>query len=163
MNAVFSECGQFRYTISDVWDEALPVLVWCLFNPSVAGGTKPDGTPITDPTWTKGVGFSKRLGYGGQIFCNPYAFVSTKPAGLKQAGYPVGPDNDRHILESCAKGDGKVVCAWGALGRKLSRPVEVARMIRAAGYQTMALGFTEDGLPRHPLMLAYDTPLVPFK
>jgi hypothetical protein len=57
-------------------------------------------------------------------------------------------------------GDGKVVCAWGALGRKMARPLEVLAMIRKAGFTPVALGFTGDGLPRHPLMLAYDTPLV---
>lgn len=160
MEAIFSDCGRFRYRLWDVWDDTKPILPWCLFNPSKAGAQ--DGDAIaTDPTWTKGVGFSKRLGYGGQVFVNPFAFVSTDPKGLKMAGYPVGPDNDRHILEACAMGDGSVICAWGALGRKLSRPVEVLAMIRAAGYRPMALGFTSDGLPRHPLMLGYSTVLEP--
>ena len=75
-------------------------------------------------------------------------------------GYPVGPDNDRHIMAACKMGDGKVICAWGALGRGLSRPTEVLHMIRNAGFKPMALGFTADGLPRHPLRLGYDTPLV---
>lgn len=161
MKAIFSECGRFRYLLWDVWDDTKPILPWCLFNPSVAGTPRPDGTLAPDPTWTKGIGFSTRLGYGGQVFCNPFAYVSTDPAGLKSAGYPVGPDNDSHILEACAMGDGSVVCAWGALGRKLSRPLEVLAMIRKAGFRPMALGFTADGLPRHPLMLAYNTALVP--
>jgi hypothetical protein len=159
MQAIFSDCGLFRYSIWDVWDDTKPMLAWCLHNPSQAG-KEVGGKRIPDPTWTKGVGFSKRLGYGGQVFCNPFAFISTEPAGLKKAGYPIGPENDAHILRACAMGDGKVVCAWGALGRKLSRHVEVMAMIRKAGYRPHALGFTADGLPRHPLMLAYDTPLV---
>lgn len=160
MKAIFSDCGKFRYLLWDVWDASKPILPWCLFNPSKAGAQ--DGeTMATDPTWRKGVGFSKRLGYGGQVFCNPYAYVSTYPADLKAASYPVGPDNDRYIIEACTMGNGPVVCAWGALGRKLSRPIEVLSMIRKAGFTPMALGFTADGLPRHPLMLGYDTPLVP--
>jgi hypothetical protein len=161
MQAVFSDCGRFRYLLWEVWDESKPILPWCLFNPSEAGKRKPDGTMKTDPTWRKGVGFSKRLGYGGAVFCNPYAFVATKAKKLKAAGYPAGPENDSYILKACGMGDGKVVCAWGALGRGLSRPAEVLRMIRAAGFTPMALGFTADGLPRHPLMLGYDTALVP--
>jgi len=161
MQAVFSDCGKYRYVLWDVWDTTKPVLPWCLFNPSKAGAQ--DGDKIaTDPTWRKGVGFSKRLGYGGQVFVNPFAYVSTDPKGLKAAGYPIGPDNDKHILAACAMGTGVVVCAWGALGRGLSRPAEVVSMIRAAGYRTMALGFTADGLPRHPLMLGYKTCLEPF-
>ena len=160
MKAKFSDCGKYRYLLWEIWDDTKPVLAWCLFNPSKAGATEGDQM-ATDQTWIKGIGFSKRLGYGGQVFCNPYAFVSTDPKGLKTAGYPVGPDNDRHILEACEMGDGKVVCAWGALGRKLYRPIEVLALIRHSGFTPMALGFTADGLPRHPLMLGYDTPLVP--
>lgn len=161
MHAVFSDCGRFRHLLWEVWDESLPMLAWCLFNPSQAG--RNDGEKVVkDPTWTKGVGFSKRLGYGGQVFCNPYDFISTDPKGLKSAGYPVSPMNDEFILKACAMGDGKVVCAWGALGRKLARPLEVLELVRRAGYQPMALGFTADGLPRHPLMLAYETALVPW-
>jgi hypothetical protein len=162
MQATFSDCGRFRHLLWDRWDESLPMLAWCLFNPSQAGKVV-DGKRIPDPTWTKGVGFSKRLGYGGQVFCNPFDFISTEPKGLKAAGYPKSQDADAHILKACAMGDGKVVCAWGALGRGLSRPPEVLALIRAAGYQPMALGFTADGLPRHPLMLGYDTKLEPMQ
>lgn len=156
----FSACGKFRHRLLVVWDEAGPILPWCLFNPSVAGQLDAAGKPRPDPTMTKGVGFSQRFGFGGMVFTNPYDYISTDPKGLKAAGYAVSADNDQHILEACAMGDGRVVCAWGALGRKLSRPVEVLRMIRAAGFKPMALGFTDDGLPRHPLMLSYSTELV---
>ena len=159
MQATFSECGRFRHLIWEVWDGSLPMLAWCLFNPSQAGKIV-DGAGIPDPTWTKGIGFSKRLGYGGQVFSNPFDFISTDPKGLKAAGYPKSEHADRYILDACRMGDGKIVCAWGALGRGLSRPQEVLTMIRGAGFTPMALGFTADGLPRHPLMLAYDTPLV---
>ncbi len=158
MEAVFSPCGRFRHLLWDVWDPSKPMLAWCLFNPSQAGKLV-DGKRVPDPTWTKGVGFSQRLGYGGMVFCNPYDFISTEPKGLKAAGYPVSPENDRYILQACGMGDGKVICAWGAMGRGLSRPVEVLAMIRRAGFKPMALGFTADRLPRHPLMLPYDTPL----
>ena len=162
LQAVFSECGQFRYLLWEVWDESKPMLTWCLFNPSEAGKIDNAGHMKTDPTWRKGRGFSTRLGYGGQVFSNPYAFSATDARELKRKGYPVGPENDRYILEACGMGDGNVVCAWGALGRGLARPREVWEMIRRAGFQTMALGFTADHLPRHPLMLSYETPLVPY-
>jgi len=161
MQAKFSDCGHFRYLLWDVWDDTKPVLPWCLFNPSVAGA-QVDGSIKSDPTWRKGVGFSKRLGYGGMVFCNLFAFVSTDPAGLKTAGYPVGDENHEAILAACRMGEGKVVCAWGALARGLDRPAQVLSLILRHGFQPMALGFTADGLPRHPLMLSYKTPLEPF-
>ena len=162
MLSVFSDCGQYRYLLWEQWDPSKPMLTWCLFNPSKAGSSQ-DCEPVQDHTWKKGLGFSQRLGYGGQVFCNPFAYVSTNPKGLKAAGYPIGPKNDRYIRKACRMGDGKVVCAWGALGRGLARPGEVLDLIRSWGYQPMALGFTADGHPRHPLMLAYDTPLVPIR
>lgn len=35
-------------------------------------------------------------------------------------------------------------------------------MVRKAGYRTLALGRTDDGLPLHPLRLAYATPVEVF-
>lgn len=162
IEAVFSECGSFRHTLVETWDPTLPMAVWVLMNPSIAGGKGADGQTRSDPTARKGKGFSQRLGFGSQVFVNLFDFISTKPAGLKRAGYPVSPDCDRYILQACSKGKGGVICAWGANARGLARPHEVLRLIRAAGFETYALGFTEDGIPRHPLMLAYSTPLEPF-
>lgn len=159
---VFSECGTFRYLIAEIWDSSKPVLPWCLLNPSIAGETLADGELAEDPTWRKGRAFSTRLGYGGQVFVNPWAYVATDFADLRRAGYPVGPGNDASILEACAMGDGKVVVAWGRNAKGLSRPVEVLAMIRKAGYQPMALAITKDGLPGHPLMLPYSCELKPF-
>lgn len=160
ISAVFSECGRFRHWLQWVWDDSLPLLPWCLFNPSTAGRVSVTGDVEADATARKGRGFSERLGYGGFVFVNPYDYISTNPRGLAAAGYPVSPVNDGYILMACAMGRGEVVFAHGALGRGLARPGEVLGMVRAAGYRPMALGFTADGLPRHPLMLGYSTPLV---
>lgn len=150
MHARFSPCGRFRLLLWERWAASRPMLVWCLFNPSVAGQ---DGR--TDPTWRKGRGFSERLGYGGQVFCNLFDFVATKPANLRAAGYPCSSGNDWAILEAAGMGDGTVVCAWGALARGLDRPREVVSLLAAAGARPVCLGTTDDGLPRHPLMLPY--------
>jgi len=159
---VFSPCGKFRYLLAEIWDASRPMLSWCLLNPSVAGRELDDGELGEDPTWKKGRGFSTRFGYGGQVFVNPWAYIATDFDDLRSAGYPIGPDNDAFILEACAMGDGKVVCAWGRNAKGLSRPAEVLAMIRRAGYQPMALTLTKDGLPGHPLMLSYKCELTPF-
>lgn len=152
---VFSPCGKFRSLLMEVWDSTKPILPWCLLNPSIAGRKKPDGTLQNDPTWTKGRGFSERLGYGGQVFVNPWDYVATDFADLKRAGYPFSETNDAYILEACAMGDGTVMVAWGRNALGLSRPTEVLAMIKRAGYTPMALDITKDGLPSHPLMLSY--------
>lgn len=162
MTAEFSPCGRFRGLLWEQWDPSLPMLAWCLCNPSVAGQRNEDGSLKDDPTWRKGRGFSERNGYGGQVFCNPWDYCATDFADLKRAGYPVSPENDASILRACAMGDGTVVVAWGANGRGLSRPAEVLKLIRSHGYKTRSLGVLADGLPRHPLMLSYATPLTEF-
>jgi hypothetical protein len=152
MIATFSLDGQYRHDLREAWDDTLPTAVWCLMNPSIAGI---DGQP--DPTWRKGVGFSKRLGYGGQVFVNLSDYICTKlPAGMRPSWSEC---NDEFIMRAAAQGDGTVICAWGALARGWPRAAAVTAMLRGVGFRTMALGFTADGIPRHPLMLPYSTPL----
>lgn len=158
MESVFSRCGKFRYLLWERWDATKPMAAWCLMNPSQAGKTVGSKT-VEDPTWRKGRGFSQRHGYGGQVFCNLYAFIATNPRHLADARYPIGPENNQHILEAARMSDGRMICAWGGLARGLGRPSEVVEMLRHRAVQLRALGFTKDGLPRHPLMLAYSAPL----
>lgn len=155
--AVFSECGKFRHSIEEIWDASKPPAVWVLANPSIACDERPD------PTWTKGVGFSKRLGYGGAIFTNVFDFVATKPRVLFDLGCPRSNAADRFIMHAALRGDGTVICGWGAVLRGRPECQAVTRMLRNAGFRTMALGFTDFGEPRHPLMLAYKTPLVEWR
>lgn len=162
ISAVFSPCGRFRYLLRWVWNQKLPVLPWVLYNPSRAGSVDANGKVQDDHSARKGRGFCERLGYGGFVWANCFAFVSTESAGLRAAGYPVGPENDDYILKACREGAGDVVVAWGALATGLSRPIEVLDLIRGAGYRTMSLGRTVGGLPCHPLRLSYITPLEPF-
>lgn len=149
--AIISDCGLFRYSLTRIWNHDLPLLVWILLNPSVADAM------LDDQTVLKGMGFTARLGFGGMVFLNLYAYRATKPVALKLAGYPIGAANDEHIDEWLRKaGGGFVLCGWGANARGLARPAEVLRLVRAAGLHPMALHLTKDGIPGHPLMLAYD-------
>lgn len=143
--AVFSECGQFRYVLAREWDAGLPTLGYCALNPSIAGDTDEDQSSM------KFRGFAERLGYGGYLTCNLYAWISTDPRGLKAAGYPVGPVNDMHIRRSLAGLD--VICAWGGNAAKLSRPRAVLSLLREIGARTLALKINSDGTPAHPLYL----------
>lgn len=151
--ALFSGCLRFRHELSEIWDASRKPAVWLLANPSIASESVPDAT------WTKGVGFSKRLGYGGQIFTNVFDYIATDPRDLKAAGYPCSPNNFAQILDAACRGDGSVICAWGAVLRGRHEPNVVAQVLRIAGFRTMALGMTSLGEPRHPLMLPYETPL----
>ncbi len=147
MSAIFSPCGKFRYVLARQWDDAKPILGYMGLNPSQAG------VVIEDNTSLRFRGFAERLGYGGYVTCNLYGYISTDPKGLKALGYPVGPDNDAHIAAALKGLD--VICAWGSNAKGLSRPREVARLLREIGARTLALRVNGDGTPAHPLYLPY--------
>lgn len=154
-SAVISECGAYRYVLGRDWDIARPLLGFIMLNPSTADAD------IDDPTIRKCIGFSERLGFGALRVVNLFAFRATKPAALKAAGYPVGPDNDTHTWGTLAACD-TIVCAWGVNARNLSRPQEVVSSLRAMRRTPKALKLTEDGIPCHPLMLPYTCTLTEY-
>jgi hypothetical protein len=101
-----------------------------------------------DPTLRRCIDYASAWGFGGVCMTNLFAFRATKPADMKAAADPVGPQNDRH-LRRVAKRAGVVVAAWGAHGRYLGRDLKVFAILRSLHY----LKFTKRGLPRHPLYL----------
>lgn len=146
--ALFSACGRYRGLLWRRWDTSLPLLGYLALNPSTAGAD------VEDQSSMKFTGFAERLGYGGYVTANLYAWCATKPADLKAAGYPVGDDNDAHT-EAMARACSKVICAWGSNARRLARPAEALAILRRVGRQPYALKLNADGTPAHPLFLAY--------
>lgn len=154
--AILSDCGKFRYRLWRYWDASKSPLVFVMLNPSTADAN------ADDPTIRKCIGFAKRYNHGGIEVLNLYAYRATKPADLKKAGYPVGPENDAHIatvVQDHADAHSNVICAWGANAKGLSRPDAVLRLLRNLGVRPRALHFTNDGIPAHPLMLPYGSGL----
>jgi hypothetical protein len=138
----------------------MPRLFFVMLNPSTADGT------VDDPTIRRCVGFATRNGYGSIQVFNLFAFRATHPEDLKAAGYPVGPDNDTDMVADIGRfmdqqpwpGAHKIVCAWGAGARDpvvRDRAIEVTNLLTRCGWPLHALAWTADGIPRHPLMLAY--------
>ena len=152
--AVLSPCGQFWYRLGRQW-APLPVLAFVMLNPSTADAE------IDDATIRRCVKFAAADDFGGIDVVNLFAHRATKPEDLRRAGYPVGPENDRHIVEA-VRGAGAVCLAWGANVAGLERPQIVLPMIRAQGIDPQCLRITRSGYPQHPLMLASSTRLMPF-
>lgn len=156
--AEFSPCGAYRYRLEHVWDRrARPLYVVCL-NPSTADAHR------DDPTVRKLVGFAIRANAGGFVLGNLYAWRATEPRDLWSAIDPVGPDNDSHLqgmLIAAGATGATVVAAWGAHARP-ERAAQVAELARRLEVPLHCWGRTAAGEPRHPLMLAYSTPLEPF-
>jgi len=91
--AVLSRCGKYRFMLGRAWDEPdsaqdtdtgfgkwkRPLCVWLMLNPSTADHSQ------DDPTIRKCVGFSQRLGCGGLIVVNLFAWRATDPDDLAEA------------------------------------------------------------------------------
>lgn len=151
-SAAFSPCRRYRYKLSRVWSPTLPAVVFVGLNPSTADEQK------DDPTVRRCIGFARKWNFGGLILVNLFAYRSTDPAGLLWAGDPVGPENDEQILAS-ARTAAQVVLAWGAKGNLLDRDQQVLSLLPDAH----CLGTTKDGHPKHPLYLAGNTRVRPFR
>lgn len=151
MKTVFSPCRKYRYTLWREWDSLIGGK-YCMFvglNPSTADEV------TDDPTIRRCIGFAKRWGYGAVCMTNLFAFRSTDPMTMLACADPVGPDNDKWLVE-IAKGAGIVVAAWGTHGDHLGRGKIVRMGFMQHGINLQCLGHTKDGYPRHPLYLRGD-------
>lgn len=154
--AIISSCERYRYTLERTWDPELPVLVFCMLNPSKADAVE------DDPTIRRCIGFAKREGCGGIRVVNLFAWRTKSPSELpKCAVEAAGPSNDEWV-QATVQGR-RVVVAWGG-----SKPAAAAvtgpflTRIRAIAVSVQCLGKTKAGAPRHPLYVRGDAPLVEF-
>jgi hypothetical protein len=158
--ATFSPDRMFRYTLERIWDETLPPLLVIMLNPSVADAER------NDPTITRVMQRAKRLGYGGVVVCNLYAFRSPYPAKLRErwrlgAGI-IGPSNDLVIREAAQRYK-HVWVAWGGDALAAKRDKAVLDILYGNCCSVYMLELTKDGFPKHPLHVAYDVPLTTYK
>ncbi len=160
MSAVLSDCGTYRYRLERHGLAGSGAIAWIMVNPSTADASQDDATI------RKVIGFSERLGAGWLIVGNKFAYRATDVRDLRWCADPRGPDNDRHLAEIMQSAP-MVIAAWGPLSKLppalRKRWTTVKLVADRLGVSLMCLGTAQDGQPRHPLMLAYDTPLVPWK
>lgn len=162
MSAVFAgpnDC--FRLRLDRDVDPLLDgkVAVLCGVNPSIAGAE------ANDQTIRKDIGFARIHGWSRIIKINKFAHVATDVTELRDAADPVGPDNDHYIEEALREADVFLPC-WGPLAklpkRLRNRWLDIVAIAERVGTPMYCLGTAQDGQPRHTLMLAYATPLVPW-
>lgn len=146
VTATFSICQQYRYELLEIWDPSQPLVLWLLMNPSVAC------LDHSDPTLRRTGTFARSWGYGGQIVCNVHAYRATDKNRLLEVTDPVGPENDRTILEMATLAT-TVVLAYGKPPKALSRRgAEVCELLRH--HKNLChLRLSQDGTPVHPLYL----------
>lgn len=159
--ATISDCGRYRYMLWRTWDRGLGNCGFVMLNPSTADAAE------DDPTIRRCIGFARAWGFGSAYVANIFAFRATKPADLRAAKFPVGPENDRHLIMLATQCT-RVVVAWGASCRWKWRQHQdwktlcVLRNSRPGLEQILCLGTTKAGFPRHPLYVRGDTTPVPY-
>src|SRR5699024_7918775 len=121
---VFSPCEQYRYALWRLWQPQQPAALFIGLNPS----TTPAGE--NNATIRRCVNFAKAWGYGGIALMNLFAYRADTPPRLRQAAAPIGPDNDRWLLQ-VAEQAGIIVAAWGNDGAYLGRSAAVRSQLPA--------------------------------
>lgn len=166
MTALISPCKRYRYRLTR---EVSPLFgsgraLFVMLNPSTADAT------TDDPTIRKCCGFAMRHRWAYVDVVNLYAWRATDPRDLCRASECediIGPENDTQIGMAADRAS-VILVAWGALtlGRlsrdAASRARDVLARAQIVGCDVLCLGTAKNGQPRHPLMVAYETPLVPF-
>ena len=146
--ARFSRDRRYRYRLWRRWDPSRPVVAFCMLNPSTADERS------NDPTIRRCIGFARDWGYGGVEIVNLFAWRSTDPRELREVHDPVGPRNDAYVAKA-AERSGLVVVAWGSHVAVRSRDAEVLELLSSRA-RLVALGWTRERMPRHPLYLRRD-------
>jgi hypothetical protein len=154
----FSQDRKYRYRLDfDLETDDRDVLegeariAWILLNPSTADEL------TLDPTLRRVRDFSRDFPVKTVTIVNLFAWRATRPRVLKTLRDPVGPDNDRHILEAL-EGSSYQVLAWGGGGRLAGRGRAVEALLKRADVldECLVYGYTKRGDPRHPLYLRGD-------
>lgn len=149
-SAAMSPDGVYRYTLGRKWaDPVGGAVCWIMLNPSTADAEQ------DDPTIRRCMNFSESWGYDSLIVVNLFAFRATKPADMKAAADPIGPQNDDAIwlaAKSCAI----AVAAWGEHGKHRNRAGAVRQLLIDHGVPLYYLDRSGSGQPKHPLYLPGD-------
>jgi hypothetical protein len=147
--AVYSDCERYRYLLTRTWAPG-PKALFIMLNPSTATEFQ------NDPTVERCERRARALGFGAFRVTNIFAFRATDPKVMRAQADPIGPENDKAILQSVPWAD-QVICAWGSHGEHLSRGPAIITLLRQSGKPLFHLGLTQSGAPKHPLYIGYTT------
>lgn len=175
MSAIISECGKYRYRLER---DRLPPLAECIiddenFHP-LAGktvaffGVNPStaDASVDDATVRKWIGFCRRWGVSRFIVGNVFSYRATDVRELAKVPFQQGPQHFAHLEKIIEDADVLVPC-WGSRDKvpnDLRNQIDMMiGWLHRTGKPVMHFGLTSSGDPKHPLMLGYDTPLIPLQ
>lgn len=155
-SAILSPCGTYRYRLDRECGSGSLVFAFFGINPSTADAS------LDDATVRKWRGFTTRNGGSRFIVGNLFAYRSTDPTALRNIPDPFGPSWGEHLLAIIDEADILVPC-WGRLSKVpldlRAVPTRLLGLLVSSGKPVLHFGLNDDGTPKHPLMLGYDTPL----
>lgn len=149
--ADISDCGTYRYSLSRIWDESKPKVLFVMLNPSTADADK------DDPTIRRCIGFAQSWGYGGLIVCNLFAFRATNPLELSRVFDPAAEENLSHLNHNANTVE-MIICAWGnePILKRIENQRHTVEFIYAHRTKVHYLALSKNGIPKHPLYLKKD-------
>jgi len=159
-SAVISNCERYRYRLDRRRNSLFSTAI-IMVNPSTADADHDDSTI------RKLLGFAERKGWGSIIVGNLFAYRATDVRKLATADDPIGPENDFYLRTIIGEAD-QVVVAWGPLTKQpkalRDRWRSITDIAEPLGKVLLSIGSPAlDGHPKHPLMLAYSEPIVPWR
>ena len=146
--ALYSSCERYRYMLTRTWDTLGRKALFIMLNPSTATELQ------NDPTVERCERRARALGFGAFRVTNIFAWRDTDPRKMRAAVDPIGPENDRTVIQSCVWAD-QIIAAWGTHGSHKNRGAEIAVLLHDSGLPIFHLGLTKGGHPKHPLYIAY--------
>lgn len=157
MSAIISACGRYRYRLERQC-EGVGATAIIMVNPSTADAE------LDDATIRKLRGFGDRNKWGTLIVGNLFAYRATDVRELGFASDPVGPENATHLARMICDAH-RIVFAWGPVAKQPRRVRHHWRAVdlatRYALKQPLCIGEpAQCGHPKHPLMLAYSSPII---
>jgi hypothetical protein len=148
----------YRYQLRRTWDETKPHAMFIMMNPSIADSKQ------EDPSVAKCGRFARSWGYGGIYVGNTFAYRATDKKRLRVCDDPIGPENNKHLIEM-AKLAKTVIFAYGQPGHRSLRDRGrlLAKILIDKGVKPHVLKLSKDGTPCHPLYLRKDLEPVVWK
>jgi hypothetical protein len=136
-----------------------PLYAYFGVNPSTADAS------VDDATVRKWIGFTKVFGGRKFIVGNAFAYRATDVRELAKVDDPYGDEIGDHVSQIIDDADILVPC-WGDTGKvppTLRGAFDVLMdALTSSGKPVLHFGLTKSGDPKHPLMLGYNTPLIPW-
>ena len=150
-SACLSEDGTHRYQLERIWDEAKPIVMFVMLNPSTADWKE------NDPTIRRCLGFAKRWGFGGLLVGNLFSFRSTNPKELLEQEKLIIWMNIQHLKEMSERSK-LIVYAWGnsSIVKKLEKRFPDYKPLSEIVGEPHYIELCQDGTPKHPLYLRSD-------